>query len=205
MHNILISAVIYFAKLLLESTVHGAAHQCTTLTSSFVNALYRNIFNTFYIGGSSLLGCYVTSTDKQLLMTRRVVEEQCPLVWTAAVLRMEALHSAKAAQQPRSLEPSTLSWEPQVSLIRVIVQASFYISQSVQTAVFQNVTPYGFVSRYQWHYSHPSKNLRPHTNNNVHINPQIQKWDMDTANSDKKCLEAANMKFLTSNSQCDER
>jgi len=28
---------------------------------------------------------------------------------------------------------------------------------------------------------------------------------MDTENGDKKCLEAANMKFLTSNPQCDER
>ena len=127
-------------------------------------------FNTFYTEGSSLLGCYVTSTDKQLLTTQRVVEEQCPLVWTAAVLKMEALHSPKAAQHPRSLESWTLSWGPQVSLIRVTVQASFYISQSVQTAVFHDVTPYSFVNGYQWNYSHPSKNLKPHTNNNVHIN-----------------------------------
>jgi hypothetical protein len=71
--------------------------------------LYRGkFFITFYIEDSCLLGCYVTSTDKKLIMTRGVVEEQCPLVWTAAVLKMEALHSSRAAQHPRSPEPSAL-------------------------------------------------------------------------------------------------
>ena len=67
--------------------------------------LYTGIFfNTFYIEGSNLLGCYVTLTDKQSLMTQQVVKEQCPLVWNAAVLKMEELHSPKAAQHPKSLE-----------------------------------------------------------------------------------------------------
>jgi hypothetical protein len=43
--------------------------------------LYKGIFFTeFYFEGSSLLGCYAMSTDKQLLKSGVVVQEQCILL-----------------------------------------------------------------------------------------------------------------------------
>jgi hypothetical protein len=94
--------MINFAKLLLESTVHHTAHQCTTFIVLLL-MLYTEIFLTiFYIKGSSILGCYVTSTDKQLMKTQGAVQEQYPLFWSTAVLKMEALHSPSTTfQKPR--------------------------------------------------------------------------------------------------------